>query len=57
MSKRGRPFKEDPRNKDCRVRVNQVENQMLEKCQAETGMGVADVFRTALKLMYEKLED
>lgn len=56
MSKRGRPCKEDPRNKDCRVRVNCVENQMLEKCRKETGMGTADVFRLALKNMYEKLE-
>ncbi len=56
MAKRGRPCKEDPRNKDCRVRVNQAENNMLEKCRKETGMRTADVFRLALKNMYEKLE-
>lgn len=52
MAKRGRPFSDDPRRKDCRVRINMAENEMLEETCRMTGMIATDVFRTALERMY-----
>ena len=54
MAKRGRPFSDDPRRKDCRVRINMAENEMLEETCRMTGMGQADVFRTALERMFKE---
>lgn len=52
MAKKGRPFSDDPRRKDCRVRINMAENEMLQEVCRSTGMIATDVFRTALKRMY-----
>ena len=53
MGRRGRPFVKDRRNKQCMIRINDVENTMLANVCKMTGMGQADVFRTALELLYE----
>lgn len=54
MAKRGRPFSDDPRRKDCRVRINMAENEMLEETCRMTGMIATDVFRTALERMFKE---
>ena len=54
MAKRGRPFSDDPRRKDCRVRINMAENEMLEETCRMTGMIATDVFRTALERLYRE---
>lgn len=54
MAKRGRPFSDDPRRKDCRVRINMAENEMLEETCRMTGMIATDVFRTALEKLYRE---
>lgn len=53
MAKRGRPFKEDARKNQYRVRLNDDERNRLERLTKMTGMGQCDVFRTALE-NYEK---
>lgn len=52
MGRRGRPFSPDPRKKHCLIRVNDAEDSMLQSVCKMTGMGPADVFRTALERMY-----
>ena len=54
MAKRGRPFKEDARKNQYRIRMNDDENNRLEKLSKSTGMGRADVIRVALE-KYEEL--
>ena len=54
MAKRGRPFSDDPRRKDCRVRINMAENEMLKETCRMTGMIATDVFRTALEKLYRE---
>lgn len=54
MAKKGRPFSDDPRRKDCRVRINMAENEMLKETCRMTGMIATDVFRTALERMYRE---
>lgn len=49
MSKRGRPFKEDARKVQYKVRMNEEELNRLERLSKMTGMGKSDVFRTALE--------
>lgn len=57
MAKKGRPPLEDPKRKLCAFRLNRVENDILQSVRKTTGMGEADVFRTALERMYEELND
>lgn len=54
MGRRGRPFVEDRRDKKCMVRINDAEDKMLEETCKLTGMGQADVFRTALERMWKE---
>lgn len=54
MAKKGRPPLEDPKNKRCMIRLNNAENDILQSVRKMTGMGEADVFRTALERMYEE---
>lgn len=53
MGRRGRPYSKDPRKKHYMIRINDKENKMLEDCCNMTGMGQADVFRTALEKLYK----
>lgn len=57
MAKRGRPPIDDPKNKHCMVRINKAQNDILQSVREITGMGEADVFRTALERMYEDLKE
>lgn len=57
MAKKWRPPLEDPKRKLCAFRLNRVENDILQSVRKTTGMGEADVFRTALERMYEELND
>ena len=52
MGRRGRPFVKDRRNKKCMIRINDAEDTMLADVCKMTGMGQADVFRTALELLH-----
>lgn len=54
MGRRGRPYSKDPRKKHYMIRMNDKEDEMLSDCCKMTGMGQADVFRTALELLYER---
>ena len=49
----GRPPKEDSRDKQYRVRLNDVEDEMLSFCSEETGEAKSEIFRKALKAYYE----
>lgn len=59
MGRRGRPYSKDKRNKQCMIRINEAEDELLAETCKMTGMGQADVFRTALERMYweEKYKD
>ena len=49
----GRPPKENSRDKQYRVRLNDEEDEMLSFCSEETGEAKSDIFRKALKAYYE----
>jgi len=49
----GRPPKEDSRDKQYRVRLNDEEDDMLDFCSEETGEAKSEIFRKALKAYYE----
>ncbi|WP_185750766.1 hypothetical protein [Clostridium sp. KNHs214] len=49
----GRPPKDDSRDKQYRVRLNDVEDDMLSFCSKETGEAKSEIFRNALKSYYE----
>ena len=49
----GRPPKENSRDKQYRVRLNDDEEKMLSFCSEETGEAKSDIFRKALKAYYE----
>lgn len=49
----GRPPKKDSRDKQYRVRLNDVEDEMLSFCSEETGEAKSEIFRKALKAYYE----
>ena len=49
----GRPPKEDSRDKQYRVRLNDAEDDMLSFCSEETGEAKSEIFRKALKAYYE----
>ena len=58
MAKRGRPFSEDPRVNQYKVRLNKKETGLLDDVRKTTGMNnPADIFRTALERMYEELRE
>lgn len=52
----GRPKKEDSRDKQYRVRLNEEENLMLDFCSEETGEAKSEIFRKALKAYYENIK-
>lgn len=54
MGRRGRPYSKDPRKKAYMIRINDREKDILNECCEKTGMGQADVFRTALELLHKK---
>lgn len=49
----GRPPKDDSRDKQYRIRLNDVEDDMLDFCSTETGEAKSEIFRKALKSYYE----
>ena len=49
----GRPPKENSRDKQYRVRLNNVEDEMLSFCSKETGEAKSEIFRNALRSYYE----
>ena len=49
----GRPPKDDSREKQYRVRLNDMEDEMLSFCSEETGEAKSEIFRKALKAYYE----
>ena len=49
----GRPPKENSRDKQYRVRLNDLEDEMLKFCSEETGEAKSEIFRKALKGYYE----
>jgi|UniRef100_UPI0035203378 hypothetical protein len=52
---KGRPKKEDSRDRQYRVRLNSVEDQMLNYASELTGMQKSDIFRQALQDYYNKV--
>lgn len=52
----GRPKKEDSRDKQYRVRLNEEESLMLDFCSEETGEAKSEIFRKALKAYYENIK-
>ena len=53
MAKRGRPVLEDPRVKECRLRMNTVEDDRLNRVSKDMGMSKADTIRKLIE-GYEK---
>lgn len=51
----GRPKKEDSRDKQYRVRLNEKEDEMLEYASNVTGKQKSEIFRQALVEYYEKV--
>jgi hypothetical protein len=49
----GRPPKDDSRDKQYRVRLNDDEESMLTFCSEQTGEVKSEIFRKALKAYYE----
>lgn len=52
---RGRPKKEDSRDKQYRVRLNNEEEEMLSYTSGLTGKQKSEIFRQALKDYYNKV--
>lgn len=52
MAKRGRPYSEDPRYRQYRLRMTEGENNRLEEICKATGMKKADVLRVGIDKMY-----
>lgn len=52
---RGRPKKEDSRDKQYRVRLNDDEDEMLERASGLTGKQRSEIFRQALVDYYNKV--
>lgn len=55
MIVRGRPKKEDSRNKQYRVRLNEQEDRMLTYASALVGKQKSEIFRRALEDYYNKI--
>ena len=53
---RGRPKKNDNREKQYRVRLNETENQKLNYVCESTGLSKSDVMRHALEDFFAKVE-
>lgn len=54
MSKKGRPFSDNPRGEQYRLRMTKDERDMLEDVCELTGMNKADVLRTAVERMFKE---
>ena len=52
----GRPKKEDSRDNQYRVRLNDDENEMLEYASKMTDKAKSEVFRQALRDYYNKVK-
>lgn len=57
MSPAGRPFSDNPRNIDTRIRMNKEESEMLEYCARVTGKNKADIIRLGVKKVYEEIKE
>ena len=56
MSKKmGRPLSDNPRNNKLFIRLNDEENDDLEKCCEITSKSKADIVRDGLKLVTDKI--
>lgn len=53
----GRPVKENRRDKQYRLRLNEEENEMLSFCSEKTGKPKSDIVRRALKVYYENIKN
>ncbi len=53
----GRPIKENRRDKQYRVRLNEEEDEMLSFCSEKTGKPKSDIVRSALKTYYENAKN
>ncbi len=52
--KRGRPFSENPKNKQYRLRMDDEETKKLEYCVKALGLTKAEVIRQGIEEMYQK---
>lgn len=52
MSKKGRPFSDNPRTDGYRLRMTKDERQLLDYVCAMTGMNKADTIRFALERLH-----
>ena len=53
MAKRGRPVLDDPRTKECKIRMNREENDRVNRVSKHMGMRKADAIRKLIE-DYEK---
>lgn len=51
MNKRGRPPKNDSKNRQYRLRMTQEEYENLEKLAAQNGVTMSDILRTGIELL------
>ena len=52
----GRPKKEDSREKQYRVRLNDEEDKMLDYASRATGIRKSEIFRKALQEYYRQVQ-
>lgn len=50
-----RPFADNPRDINTRIRMNKEESDMLEYCARVTGKTKADIVRIGVKKVYDGL--
>ena len=53
MNKRGRPKKENVRDREYRVRLNEEEQEILRYLSIETDKSMAEILRDGLQLQYK----
>ena len=51
MNKKGRPPKNDSKNRQYRLRMTQEEYENLEKLAAQNGVTMSDILRTGIELL------
>lgn len=56
MAKMGRPT-DNPKTHDTRIRMSDVDIQMLEYCAKKTGLSKAEIIRKGIKTVYESLKN
>lgn len=56
MAKMGRPT-DNPKTHDTRIRMSDVDIQMLEYCTEKTGLSKAEIIRKGIKTVYESLKN